>query len=407
MLECMLAATGCSPRTVAIPIAPSAAWTDAEWRSRFGDADSLRLATLAPGVRHVYLWMPRGPWAVHVIEIDERVCSPEIEAIKAGPPLEALAPTTTLAESALAAINADFFQAPGGTPVGAHVTAGAVLVGPGTRPIYAIDVSGTQWAGGAVLAGAAFARADTLRITQVNRPIAGARHQPPVAGLTLFNHWFGEVTPPDDGGVTLRVRILEPRIAGDARGAVRSGIVVARNEGGTATALDGEHVAFQGVGADALAWLRRRAPGDTLRWTATVVPARDEPRSVALADHGAVEAVGGFPMLVADGHGVYAEQTGVIDSFGPVRHPRTAVGWNAARGRTLWVVVDGRRASYSDGMSLPELEWLMLRLGAADAVNLDGGGSTTLALAGMLANRPTDASGERAVSNALVLRRCR
>ncbi|NIP83786.1 MAG: sporulation protein, partial [Gemmatimonadetes bacterium] len=99
-----------------------------------------------------------------------------------------------------------------------------------------------------------------------------------------------------------------------------------------------------------------------------------------------------------------AEQEGVIESFGAARHPRTAVGWDA--GRVLWVVVDGRQPPHSVGMSLPELEALLLRLGASDAINLDGGGSTTLAVGGRVANRPSDAEGERPVANALVLERC-
>jgi exopolysaccharide biosynthesis protein len=72
--------------------------------------------------------------------------------------------------------------------------------------------------------------------------------------------------------------------------------------------------------------------------------------------------------------------------------------------------VDGRQAPYSDGMSLAELARLMLALGTPQALNLDGGGSTTLVYADpdsggalLVANRPSDAGGERAVGNALAL----
>jgi exopolysaccharide biosynthesis protein len=58
-------------------------------------------------------------------------------------------------------------------------------------------------------------------------------------------------------------------------------------------------------------------------------------------------------------------------------------------------------------MSLPELEWLMLRLGSTHAINLDGGGSTALVVDGRLANRPSDALGEREVANILALQGCR
>ncbi|HEB65130.1 MAG TPA: phosphodiester glycosidase family protein [Chloroflexi bacterium] len=64
--------------------------------------------------------------------------------------------------------------------------------------------------------------------------------------------------------------------------------------------------------------------------------------------------------------------------------PRTAVGLSK-NGRYLYlVVVDGRQAGYSEGMTLPELAALLVELGAQEAINLDGGGSSTLARAGML-----------------------
>jgi exopolysaccharide biosynthesis protein len=57
-------------------------------------------------------------------------------------------------------------------------------------------------------------------------------------------------------------------------------------------------------------------------------------------------------------------------------------------------------------MTLDELAALMLRLGAREALNLDGGGSSALVVRGMVRNRPSDATGERAVGNALALERC-
>ena len=61
-----------------------------------------------------------------------------------------------------------------------------------------------------------------------------------------------------------------------------------------------------------------------------------------------------------------------------VRHPRTAIGFSADR-RTLWlVVVDGRDPGVSEGMSTYELAAYMRSLGAAEALNLDGGGSSVM-----------------------------
>jgi exopolysaccharide biosynthesis protein len=72
-------------------------------------------------------------------------------------------------------------------------------------------------------------------------------------------------------------------------------------------------------------------------------------------------------------------------------------------GRIHIVAVDGRQPAHSDGMSLQELGDFMLAHGITDAMNLDGGGSTTLVVRGQIANRPSDTNGERAVANALLV----
>jgi exopolysaccharide biosynthesis protein len=73
---------------------------------------------------------------------------------------------------------------------------------------------------------------------------------------------------------------------------------------------------------------------------------------------------------------------GEVDTEGhasfKARNPRTAAGISRNGKRLILVVVDGRQKGYSDGMTLRELANLMLMLGARDAINLDGGGSSTL-----------------------------
>ena len=87
-------------------------------------------------------------------------------------------------------------------------------------------------------------------------------------------------------------------------------------------------------------------------------------------------------------------------------YPRTAVGFNGAR-TTLWiVVVDGKQPRYSDGVTLRELTALFLELGADYALNLDGGGSSTLAANGRLLSRPCHnhvPGRQRPVSNHLAI----
>jgi exopolysaccharide biosynthesis protein len=67
------------------------------------------------------------------------------------------------------------------------------------------------------------------------------------------------------------------------------------------------------------------------------------------------------------------------------------------------ITVDGRQPGVSVGMNLQELGEYLLSLGAIDAMNLDGGGSTTMFVDGNVVNTPSDKEGERKVSDAIVV----
>jgi hypothetical protein len=112
-----LAATACAARHPTEP-EPSPAM------QAFAGADSLHVASLAPGVLHARVWDRTGPWAIHVLEVDTARCRPRWAARKPAGTLDARATTSALAGDALAAINADFFQLPGAAPVGPHVSDG-------------------------------------------------------------------------------------------------------------------------------------------------------------------------------------------------------------------------------------------------------------------------------------------
>jgi hypothetical protein len=103
-------------------------------------------------------------------------------------------------------------------------------------------------------------------------------------------------------------------------------------------------------------------------------------------DGNVVQSVGGTPVLVRDGHRFVGDQG---PAFVSKRHPRTMAGWTAA-GEMLLVTVDGRQLGRAAGMSLAEAADLMISLGAVEAINLDGGGSSTFVAAGQVANRPSD-----------------
>jgi hypothetical protein len=119
---------------------------------------------------------------------------------------------------------------------------------------------------------------------------------------------------------------------------------------------------------------------------------------------GATEVVAGFPHLLSEGLWVGDLELEERPAFAGARHPRTALGWDPEEGR-LWIVVaDGRREGVAEGMTLPELADLLVALGATDALNLDGGGSSTMVLMDRVVSRPSDPTGPRPVVNALVVR---
>lgn len=85
------------------------------------------------------------------------------------------------------------------------------------------------------------------------------------------------------------------------------------------------------------------------------------------------QALAGNRLLVENGRAVQHANASI--------HPRTAVA-ASADGATLWlIVVDGRQRRYSEGVTLAELAEIILELGADSALNLDGGGSSTLTMA--------------------------
>ncbi len=113
------------------------------------------------------------------------------------------------------------------------------------------------------------------------------------------------------------------------------------------------------------------------------------------------------PMLLSGG--ALSDWSRCSKSFVQTRHPRSAI-LVTRRGDVVMLTVDGRSKGNADGMSIPELAFLAKQLGAVEAINLDGGGSTTLWLRGEgVVNYPCDNgrydhAGERSVSNAIYVK---
>jgi hypothetical protein len=326
-----------------------------------------------------------------------------VAALKAGAAAVGRAPTSTLAAAlaqrdtaaVVGAVNADFFSfTPPGVPTSAHVSAGRVVTGPTRRPVFAVDSARRPWIG-TLVPSAIFVRddADTLVVTGWNRP---ARD-----GVAVFDAGWGPRTDSVPGRLFVRLRPV--RLFADFRGAAADPgrFRVVSVDSGAATPL-GALAYVIAVGPNVPRAVRARwaslRPGTVGTFALGLFPVR--PR----------EAVGGFPVLLRRG-GVAAEVDSAGDAAFRGRNPRTAVGI-AADGGLLLVTVDGRQPGHSDGTTLRETAELLRTLGAVDALNLDGGGSTTMVVRDgrgpglAVVNRPSDRTGERPVANALAVQNC-
>lgn len=169
---------------------------------------------------------------------------------------------------------------------------------------------------------------------------------------------------------------------------ILNGKVTAVNPGNSPIPPDGVVLSAHGTAARMLSGLK---VGDAVKVQQTLGTEWDKTQ----------HALGAGPMLVKN-NSVFL--TTKIEEFGSDvaggRAPRTAIGLKED-GHILAVVVDGRQDS-SIGMSLLEMALFMQELGARDAMNLDGGGSSEMVIKGKIINKPSDKR-ERRVGNGLVI----
>jgi exopolysaccharide biosynthesis protein len=186
----------------------------------------------------------------------------------------------------------------------------------------------------------------------------------------------------------------------------RTGRVVQLRARGGKVPAGGDVLAGTGEGAS---WLREHAglgTAPTLKERIT----DQHGRTVRIGAED--DIVNGGPQLVSEGQVAVDFGADGIDrpgdpstpySWGLKRNPRTALGVDGG-GRVLLVTAEGRQPGRSDGLSVTQTAQLMKALGAVEAMNLDGGGSTAMTLDGELITRPSDPTGERPVGDALMLK---
>ncbi|MDX3417377.1 phosphodiester glycosidase family protein [Streptomyces sp. MD20-1-1] len=358
----------------------------------------------------------RGPWRIDVLTVDPRTFRGTLDAAF-GPDIENRETVSTLAtdSGAVAAVNAGFFVldprsgAPG-DPAGIGVYDGRLLSEPVSgRPGLVVrdggrsaEITRLTWEGRVAARGTTLPLNGVNRVPGLIRNCGGSEDDSPTSlplhdvtctnpdQLVAFTQEYGANTPQGEGVEAVldsRGRVLELR-------SVRGGPLPS---GGSSIQATGRHVG-------ALTALAR--PGERLRVETTL---RDEQGRRVTPSPG-TDIVNAGPELVRDGRlHVTPATDGMVHQGDPSwyygwvhkRNPRTLAGTDAA-GRTVLVTADGRSTA-SLGLSITESAKVARSLGLRDAVNLDGGGSTTMVANGQVINDPSDAAGERPVGDALLI----
>ncbi|MFG6119292.1 phosphodiester glycosidase family protein [Thalassobacillus sp. B23F22_16] len=353
-----------------------------------------------------------GPWAVNILEVDPDVFDGTITSELSQGEVEGKERVTEISErtGALAAINGGYFVVGSrdGTPgdlAGVSVVDGELVsesVSDRTSLIFSesgADIAEVETELMVKSSDGASTYLDGINRepglirscggTGGDEPTEESRHDVTCTDdseLILFKPVFGNETPAGDG---LEV-VLDP-----------DGEVWEIRKQGGHIPIDGAVLAATGSHAE---WLREHAqPRSKLDVEESLLVDGEESTDDAINSF-----VNGGPRLIENGEltipaadeGFYWS-TDFLYNFAIKRHPRTLAGIKE-NGNLLFVTVDGR-ADNSIGVNFLESAELMKSLGAVEAMNLDGGGSTAMAIGDELVNQPSDASGERPVGDAIVI----
>lgn len=382
---------------------------------------------LAPGVSYSHTLDPRGPWSVHVVRIDLKRADIELRPVRAHDqlkgrerPSDMSKRNTTAGDQVLAAVNADFFDIRTGENENNQIVGGEWWKGlkvtdspfdtyDNVHVQFAMDAARHPYIDRFILDGKVWNRGVMTPIISVN-----ARPTATYEATALYTTRFGARTPGSssapgvprsadpDAARDTTLAIAEAPLAsagrrGDTLLYVRRGAVLTTS--GSTIPTDGAVLSAYGPRAREL---QAMADGDTVRVLLATLPRVGKSAAPATL-------IGGWPRILRDGVNIAADAAtieGTISRNAEVRHPRTAIGYSKD-GRTLWLFVVDGRATNSVGMTLVEVADHLRRLGAWQAMNFDGGGSTAMVIDGKVVNVPTDPTGEREVGNAVLVIRHR
>lgn len=361
------------------------------------DVDTLIFPHLVgPGVTAAKYDIPALPLKVSVTEMDltnpymvMETCLGGEKSVACETPVNMATRNTRPGHEVVAAVNGDFFMTSPtnevGLPLSGQVRGGELVLSSHNRACLVLDENQHPYIDRLTFTGQVSSGSTTFPLNLVNR-MRYAYENIAANQSILFTRSYGPVTY--DGSTSGKMIVLKPAeepfrwAANGVEQCVIESIVDAQ---GSMAIPDGKAILWlKGTYAN---YADQLAEGDVLsisfRLTLNNGP----------ADVNINQLIGGSNHIIM--------QNGQFMEDWAERHPRTAIGFNADSTRLYFVVVDGRHLT-STGVTLLEMKGIFDALGAVNAVNLDGGGSSCMVVNDEVINHPSDGS-VRAVGNGCLL----
>jgi len=344
--------------------------------------------TLLPGLTYTrqLLFTPHGPVVVHVLVAPKPGGLWGLHPVLSDNAISGKQRLTGIervasSSATVGGINGDFFNAADGRPDGIVMQNRVLQSVPnsgrssiGIEPNGTLDIRHAAWN--------AFWQGRGQR-----RPLTGLNEPANQGGITLYTPAWGAATPAA-AGATEAVIFPFPALT---PGSDVSGNVVQFTQGGN-TPIPAGGAVLSATGGSAQKLDAEAPPGSrvVIRYVLSSGWADD------------LDALGGGPLLVRNGKAVFRAFEDFSATLLAPRLARSAVG-QRRDGSIVLVTVDGGQVGYSVGLTNYELAQQLVRLGCVTGSGLEPGNSTTMAFDGQLLNRPSDPSGERAISEALLV----
>jgi len=387
---------------------------------------------LAPGVTLTQEIDQKTPLIINVVSVDLDAPGVRIgvgigqDKVNAPDATHGREDVTRLARrwGAVAAINADYFPYTG-DPLGVGIRDGELF----SEPFPGVHGSGPRVTLGVtpdsrVLFDKLGFLGDLQAADGARAYVSGIDRSTAPGEIIVYSPIYGQTTSNKPGGVEAVISGVNLPIRANklVTGHVDRVEVV---RGNTETIPEGGLVISGGPGAGADFLARHLHPGDPISFVLAIAPIGQAQGALQIASLPRTggdlpsrsgeglraaylwamvpSAIGGGPRLLTDGQvTVDWAAEGFDAGFAESLNPRTAVGTTRDGRHLLLVTVDGRQA-FSKGVSLAGMALILKRYGAWNAINLDGGGSTTMAADGLTVSNPGGDGSERPVADMLLV----